>query len=357
MEKHQFNKILAFGIIILVSVVASTWFVLDQMEKRFTTVDEKLVKTESDIAGNKGLIQGVNSEIALVKDDTDKKLDTIDSKLDSKANEQDGKITQIQQELGIQLTQLEEQTEALATQSQTLQTQSEQLQDLEQKEAQEKVNIENAKKSVVILTYSVTEDDTISTQTFSSICSGVIYKQEGNKVYVVTNQHCVGWEYLGWAFFDSSESGEPEIISETLEVSTINGVKHTVDQITKAKDNIDLATITFTKQDGESFSTTSYEPALPIVGDEVIAIGSPSGLSYTTTKGIVSAFRQAQYIENGQSVDLVQTDAAINPGNSGGGLFRLSDGKLIGINSFIYSNTEGLNFAISSKSFISTLGP
>lgn len=75
------------------------------------------------------------------------------------------------------------------------------------------------------------------------------------------------------------------------------------------------------------------------VGREVVAIGSPRGLGFSITRGIISAIRN-----DGK---LIQTDAAINQGNSGGPLLDKS-GCVIGINSFVFKETEGLNFAISS---------
>ncbi len=82
------------------------------------------------------------------------------------------------------------------------------------------------------------------------------------------------------------------------------------------------------------------------VGQWVLAIGSPFGLQYTATQGIVSALGRS--LPDDTYVPFIQTDAAINPGNSGGPLFNLK-GQVIGINSQIYSNTGGymgLSFAI-----------
>ncbi len=83
------------------------------------------------------------------------------------------------------------------------------------------------------------------------------------------------------------------------------------------------------------------------VGDFVIAIGDPFGVGQTVTQGIVSALARTQ-IGSSDYGFFIQTDAAINPGNSGGALVDL-DGKLIGINSMIYSRSGGsmgLGFAI-----------
>jgi serine protease Do len=82
------------------------------------------------------------------------------------------------------------------------------------------------------------------------------------------------------------------------------------------------------------------------VGEWVLAIGSPFGFDHTVTAGIVSAKGRSLPTEN--YVPFIQTDVAINPGNSGGPLFNL-DGKVVGINSQIYSRTGGfmgLSFAI-----------
>jgi Do/DeqQ family serine protease len=83
------------------------------------------------------------------------------------------------------------------------------------------------------------------------------------------------------------------------------------------------------------------------VGDFVLAIGNPFGVGQTVTQGIVSALARTQIGINDYGF-FIQTDAAINPGNSGGALVDLS-GKLIGINSAIYSRTGGsmgIGFAI-----------
>jgi len=83
------------------------------------------------------------------------------------------------------------------------------------------------------------------------------------------------------------------------------------------------------------------------VGDFVVAIGNPFGLSHTVTSGIISALGRVGLSRDGYE-DFIQTDASINPGNSGGALIGL-DGKLIGINSAIFSGNGGnigIGFAI-----------
>jgi putative serine protease PepD len=88
------------------------------------------------------------------------------------------------------------------------------------------------------------------------------------------------------------------------------------------------------------------------VGDEVVAIGSPLGLDQTVTSGIVSALHRQMEAPNGFTInDSIQTDAAINHGNSGGPLLDL-DGKVIGVNAQIASDSggnDGIGFAIPSS--------
>ena len=97
-------------------------------------------------------------------------------------------------------------------------------------------------------------------------------------------------------------------------------------------------------------------PALPIgsskdlkVGQNVYAIGNPFGLDHTLTTGVVSALNRSIDDERGGTIEnLIQTDAAINPGNSGGPLID-SSGRLIGINTMIYSPSgayAGIGFAV-----------
>ncbi len=85
------------------------------------------------------------------------------------------------------------------------------------------------------------------------------------------------------------------------------------------------------------------------IGDRVLAVGAPLGMTGSVTSGIVSA--KGRDIHMNQYEDFIQTDAAINPGNSGGPLVNL-EGKVIGVNSAIKSGTggfQGIGLAISGK--------
>jgi S1-C subfamily serine protease len=146
-----------------------------------------------------------------------------------------------------------------------------------------------------------------------SLGSGVII--EGARGIVLTNAHVV--------------ANAARIKVELADGRTYRG------RILGADRTFDLAVLRLQKGN-ESL------PALPMgtsrdlmIGETVIAIGNPLGLSHTVTTGVVSALHRAVRMdENTQYEDLIQTDALINPGNSGGPLLNIN-GELIGINSAI----------------------
>jgi serine protease Do len=82
-----------------------------------------------------------------------------------------------------------------------------------------------------------------------------------------------------------------------------------------------------------------------MIGETVVAIGSPFGLSKTVTSGVVSATGRTFKADERTYNDFIQTDAAINPGNSGGPLLNV-DGDVIGINTAIFASAQGIGFAI-----------
>ena len=111
-----------------------------------------------------------------------------------------------------------------------------------------------------------------------------------------------------------------------------------------------LSDLAVLKIDGKNLPKVSIGESESLkVGDWVVAIGSPFSFDFSVTAGIVSAKGRSIQNQNiGNYVPFIQTDVAINPGNSGGPLFDLN-GKVVGINSQIYSRSggyQGLAFAI-----------
>jgi serine protease Do len=83
-----------------------------------------------------------------------------------------------------------------------------------------------------------------------------------------------------------------------------------------------------------------------MIGETIVAIGNPFGLSHTVTAGVVSATGRTIKAENNQTyTDFIQTDASINPGNSGGPLVNL-DGEMVGVATAIIGGAQGIGFAI-----------
>jgi serine protease Do len=107
-------------------------------------------------------------------------------------------------------------------------------------------------------------------------------------------------------------------------------------------DKLDVALLKISDKASLPFAELGDSDALE-VGEWVMAIGNPFGLAHTVTAGIVSA--KGRVIGSGPYDDYIQTDASINPGNSGGPLFSGS-GKVIGINTAIIANGQGIGFAI-----------
>jgi len=82
-----------------------------------------------------------------------------------------------------------------------------------------------------------------------------------------------------------------------------------------------------------------------MIGESVVAIGNPFGFSHTVTTGVVSSVNRSIKTADRVFHKFIQTDASINPGNSGGPLLNIN-GELIGINTAIYAQAQGIGFAI-----------
>ena len=159
--------------------------------------------------------------------------------------------------------------------------------------------------------------------------SGVIFKNDGGKSYIVTNNHVV--------------DGASELIVSLSDGRSLPGKLVGADALT------DLAVVQV--DDGNLPTADFGDSDATVVGESVIAIGNPMGLEFqgSVTSGVVSALNRTLGDDDAR-IKLVQTDAAINPGNSGGALVNM-DGKVIGINSakIVANGVEGIGLAIPSN--------
>ncbi len=155
----------------------------------------------------------------------------------------------------------------------------------------------------------------------TSLGSGVVIDKRG---YVLTNQHvCQGASRIRVTLADQREF-----------VAKLVGADPPSDlAVLRVETNEDLPVIPMGRSDDL------------MIGETVIAIGNPFGLSHTVTTGVISALNRSVRTELRVYHDFIQTDAAINPGNSGGPLLNI-DGELIGINTAIYQKAQGVGFAI-----------
>ncbi|HJT55752.1 MAG TPA: trypsin-like peptidase domain-containing protein [Ktedonobacteraceae bacterium] len=177
---------------------------------------------------------------------------------------------------------------------------------------------------------SVVELD-VTTSQGQAIGSGVIIDSNGD---IVTNNHVVSGEQSIQVLLSNGKTEQGQLVgtdaADDLAVVRITPFAHMV-----------------VAQIGDSSQLS--------VGQEVLAIGNPLGITETATQGIVSALNRSVSESNGVTIsNAIQTDAPINPGNSGGALINLQ-GELVGIPTLGAVNTEsntpanGLGFAIPSS--------
>ena len=158
-----------------------------------------------------------------------------------------------------------------------------------------------------------------------SLGSGVLISADG---LIVTNEHVIeGAAEIKVRFADGKEQ-EAEVIGSDADA--------------------DLALLRVSARNASHLPLVAQDDLM--IGETVIAIGNPLGLENTVTVGVLSARDRTVTSPNTHRVytDFLQIDASINPGNSGGALLDL-DGRLIGINTAIIGDAQGIGFAIPAK--------
>ncbi len=204
-----------------------------------------------------------------------------------------------------------------------------------------------AEESLYIQIYERANPGVVSIRILSleggSLGSGFVVESEGQRV-VITNQHVI----------EGALDGE-------IEIAFASGFKARGRVLGRDPDS-DLAVLAVEAPDAELHPIPLGDSAALRVGQRVIAIGNPFGLSGTLTIGVVSALgrtleseREAPGGGRFTAADVIQTDAAINPGNSGGPLINL-DGEVIGVNRAIRTDSvtvegdvvnSGVGFAVA----------
>jgi putative serine protease PepD len=161
--------------------------------------------------------------------------------------------------------------------------------------------------------------------------SGFVIERDGTNGYVLTNNHVIS--------LAATQGGTVSV--------TFNDGKSATAQIIGRAPTSDLAVLRVTRVSGLRPIALGDSTSIA-VGDPVIAIGSPLGLSGTVTEGIVSALHRpvaarGQGTDTDAVIDAIQTDAAVNPGNSGGPLVDVA-GRVIGVTSALETLTSNGSF-------------
>lgn len=162
--------------------------------------------------------------------------------------------------------------------------------------------------------------------------TGFIIDESG---YIVTNEHVIS----GAKQIKVSLNGYDEPLTAT---------------VVSSNPELDIALLKVETPDGEKLPALSFADSDQLViGDWVMAIGNPYGYDYTLTLGVISAKERPITIQNeaGQAQlyeHMLQTDASINPGNSGGPLLNEA-GEVIGMNTAVSAEAQGIGFAIPSN--------
>jgi S1-C subfamily serine protease len=295
-ELSNKEKLMIAGtIILIVGAIAYSNVRIAETNKDFTT--RLLVLNKEIVTNLNELQQDLDKSMSTLKNNLTVEIGVIDMSLQNfrKKNELDiaalnSIINEIERQSDIKLEELKHEISTIQVKSKDF-----------------SAIIDDVVKSVV------------SVGTNSGQGSGVVIDDRG---FVVTNHHVI------------EDASAIRVMTHDSKVysATLIGFNDVVD-IAVLKVDADLGDLRF----GDSEEVK--------VGERVIALGNPAGLSFTVTEGIVSAVHRVG--PNGLNVYL-QTDVPINPGNSGGPLVD-ANSRIVGINNFKVSGFEGLGFAIESN--------
>jgi S1-C subfamily serine protease len=242
-------------------------------------------------------INNTNNYITETRQDINNKISDTNNKLDSAKQELQNNVNELSNSL-------------ISTQKSLTETQSSFEKQISSIKAQTSADfsgiIENAVKGVVSIKTNVAQG------------TGFIITDDG---YLVTNAHVM----------EGATNAAAITSDQEMKTLTLIGYNNEMDiALLKISGNYD--SLKFDDSDNVK------------IGEKVIAIGNPLGLSFSVTEGIVSAVNRRV---RGSSGEYIQTDTALNPGNSGGPLIN-TDGKVIGINNFKIAG-DNIGFALESN--------
>lgn len=202
--------------------------------------------------------------------------------------------------------------------------------------------IENVRPAVVNIQVAVTSQFGMTEE---GAGTGFVFKEDNDKVYIVTNNHVVEGASQAAVYFEDIDTP----INATL-VGT--DASNDTAIISVKKEDLNAAGIT-------NVTTVVFGNSDDLkVGDSVIAIGNALGEGITSTGGMISSVNKEITID-GVTLNVIQTDAAINPGNSGGPLIN-EKGEVIGMNTAKIMGTyegsvEGVGYSISSNKVVEVI--
>lgn len=187
---------------------------------------------------------------------------------------------------------------------------------------------------VTVVTQIMRQNLFQATQTAEGLGSGIIFEEDADHVYIVTNAHVIEDAKTVYIYYNDTQSVPAYVrgADTSADLAVLYMKKSEIPEDIRA--GIKVASL------GDSDSIR--------VGELAIAIGSPEGKAFgnTVTVGSISG-TQREITVDGNTLKVIQTDAAINPGNSGGALVN-ANAEVIGINTAKINNTEveGMGFAI-----------
>lgn len=243
-------------------------------------------------------------------------LSALNSKMDSQKDELEGEIGNLRKESANAIKSLGGNIDTLLKESKESKKAIEELS--EGLEELENVQIQASKDFSLIIEDVI--GSVVVVKAGNDFGSGVFVSPE----YLITNYHVI------------------ERNPDNILIGTVENKAYKADLI-GYEPNIDIAVLNVR---GGNFPFLEFEDMNNVkIGEGVIAVGSPLGLSFSVTQGIVSSKQRTG--PNGLNIYL-QTDAPINPGNSGGPLINLNK-KIVAINTWKIANVEGLGFSIRSN--------